>query len=113
MKAVAVKKGQSRVEADFQEMGTLRCDGCGEEFVIGQHHAFIDKRLANEQAHWLERVLAEEHERGGFLSIGKGSAGPWHLEPIFVDFETLDFRIERSCGQPEFRGGADGPETCP
>jgi hypothetical protein len=40
------------------------------------------------------------------LSIGKGSAGPWHLEPIFVDFETLDFRIERSGGQPEFRGGA-------
>jgi hypothetical protein len=31
----------------------------------------------------------------------KGSAGPWHLEPIFVDFETLDFRIERSCGQPD------------
>src|SRR6266481_9541060 len=41
-----------------------------------------------------------------FLSIGKGSAGPWHLEPIFVDFETLDFRIERSRGQPDFRGGA-------
>jgi len=41
-----------------------------------------------------------------FLSLGKGSAGPWHLEPIFVDFETLDFRIERSRGRPEFRGGA-------
>src|SRR6266446_1561965 len=41
-----------------------------------------------------------------FLSIGKGSAGPWHLEPIFVDFETLDFRIESSRGQPESRGGA-------
>jgi hypothetical protein len=48
-----------------------------------------------------------------FLSIGKGSAGPWHLKPIFVDFETLDFRIERSCGQPEFRGGAGWAETCP
>ena len=34
-----------------------------------------------------------------FPSIGKGSAGSWHLEPIFVDFETLDFRIERSCRQ--------------
>jgi hypothetical protein len=41
-----------------------------------------------------------------FLSIGKGSAGPWHLEPIFVDFETLDFRIERARAQREFRGGA-------
>jgi hypothetical protein len=34
MTAVAIKKGQIR-EADFQEMGTLRCDGCGEEFIIG------------------------------------------------------------------------------
>ena len=41
-----------------------------------------------------------------FLPMGKGSAGPWHLEPIFVDFETLDFRIERSRLQPEFRGRA-------
>jgi hypothetical protein len=24
------------------------------------------------------------------------SASAWHFEPIFVDFETLDFRIERS-----------------
>ena len=48
----------------------------------------------------------DDHPSGGFLSRGKGSAGPWHLEPIFVDFETLDFRIERSRGQPEFRGGA-------
>jgi hypothetical protein len=24
------------------------------------------------------------------------SASTWHFEPIFVDFETLDFRIERS-----------------
>ena len=63
MKAVAIKKGRSPAEADFQEMGTLRCDGCGEEFIIGQHPAFIDRRLANEKAYWLERVLAEEHER--------------------------------------------------
>ena len=49
---------------------------------------------------------SDDHPSGGFLSIGKGSAGPWHLKPIFVDFETLDFRIERSLGQPEFRGGA-------
>ena len=41
-----------------------------------------------------------------FLSIGKGSAGPWNLEPICVYFETLDFRIERSRAQPEFLGGA-------
>jgi hypothetical protein len=44
-------------------MGTLRCDGCGEEFCIGHGPAFANKWLAEEQAHWLERVLAEEHER--------------------------------------------------
>lgn len=64
MKAVAIKKGQNLEKAaEFQEMGTLRCDRCGEEFAISQHPAFIDKKLADEQAHWLERVLAEEHER--------------------------------------------------
>jgi hypothetical protein len=62
MKAVAIKKGQSRA-ADFQEMGTVRCDGCGEEFVIAHQTAFVDKWVADKQAHWLEKVLAEEHER--------------------------------------------------
>jgi hypothetical protein len=64
MRAVAIKKGQIREKAaDFQEMGTLRCDGCGEEFVIGHQPAFVDKWLADQQAHWLEKILAEEHER--------------------------------------------------
>ena len=31
---------------------------------------------------------------------GIDSASAWHFEPIFVDFETLDFRIERSRRQP-------------
>jgi hypothetical protein len=64
MKAVAIKKGQGQEKgAGLQEMGTLRCDGCGEEFFIGHHPAFVDKWLADRQAHWLEKVLAEEHER--------------------------------------------------
>ena len=64
MKAVAIKKGQSREKSvGFQEMGTLRCDGCGEEFVIAHQSPFVDKRAADQQAHWLERVLAEELER--------------------------------------------------
>jgi hypothetical protein len=65
MRAVAIKKGQTREKAGvgFQEMGVLRCDGCGEEFFIAHHPAFIDKRLADKQAQWLEKVLAEEHER--------------------------------------------------
>ncbi|MFZ0293208.1 MAG: hypothetical protein WAL52_06350 [Candidatus Sulfotelmatobacter sp.] len=64
MKAVAIKKGQSLEKATgFQEMGVVRCDGCGEEFVICHQRAFANKWGAEQQAHWLEKVLAEEHER--------------------------------------------------
>jgi hypothetical protein len=64
MRAVAIKKGQMRERAPgFTEMGTLRCDDCGEEFVIVHDPAFLDKTIAQRQAHWLEKVLAEEHER--------------------------------------------------
>jgi hypothetical protein len=64
MNAVAIKKGQTREKlAGFREMGTLRCDGCGEEFVIGHYPAFADKKVAEKQAGWLEKVLAEEHDR--------------------------------------------------
>ena len=65
MKAVAVRKGQTREKApdDFLEMGVLRCDACGEEFVICQRLVFEDRWRADQQAHWLEKVLAEEHER--------------------------------------------------
>jgi len=44
-------------------MGTLRCDHCGEEFIIFHDPDFVDKTVAQHQAHWLEKVLAEEHER--------------------------------------------------
>ncbi len=64
MKAIAIKKGHNREKAaGFQEMGTFRCDGCGEEFVIGHQPVLMDKWVAEEQARWLERVLAEEPER--------------------------------------------------
>jgi hypothetical protein len=64
MKAVAIKKGQTRERAPaFEEMGTFRCDGCGEEFIVFHHPAFVDKAMAARQAYWLEKVLAEEHER--------------------------------------------------
>ena len=64
MKAVAIKKGQSREKVvGFQEMGTLRCDSCGEEFLIIHHPVSVDKWVADKQAKWLEKVLAEEHER--------------------------------------------------
>jgi hypothetical protein len=64
MKAMAIKKGQIREKApDAHEMGTVRCDGCGEEFAINHQPEFADRRLAEKQARWLEKVLAEEHER--------------------------------------------------
>jgi len=64
MKAVAIKKGQTRERAPaFKEMGTFRCDGCGEEFIIFQDSTCVDKKAAERQVLWLEKVLAEEHER--------------------------------------------------
>lgn len=64
MRAVAIKKGQTRERVpSFTQMGTLRCDGCGEEFVILHNPSSVDKSVADRQAHWLEKVLAEEHQR--------------------------------------------------
>jgi len=50
MKAVAIKKGQIRekADADFYEMGTVRCDGCGEEFVISHQPSFTNKWAAEQ-----------------------------------------------------------------
>jgi len=63
-RTLAIKKGQTREKAvGFREMGTLRCDSCGEEFSIVHDPASADKMLAEMQAKWLEKVLAEEHER--------------------------------------------------
>ena len=64
MNAVAIKKGQTRERAPaFKEMGTLRCEGCGEEFIVFHDPSFADNRVAARQAQWLEKVLAEEHDR--------------------------------------------------
>jgi hypothetical protein len=64
VRTLAIKKGQTREKAmGFQEMGILRCDSCGEEFSIVHDAASADMMLAEMQAKWLEKVLAEEHER--------------------------------------------------
>jgi hypothetical protein len=65
MWAVAIKKSSREKTTDFQEMGTLKCDCCGEEFFIGHDPKSADKWVAAKQAAWLEKVLAEEHERDG------------------------------------------------
>lgn len=66
MQAVAIKKGQLREKATMpspREMGTLRCESCGEEFTIYHDSGFTDESAAARRAHWLEKVLAQEHER--------------------------------------------------
>jgi hypothetical protein len=63
MRAVAIKKSGREKTTGFQDMGTLRCDACGEEFFIGHNPQWVDKWVAEKQAKWLEKVLAEEHER--------------------------------------------------
>jgi hypothetical protein len=63
MRAVAIKRGSREKTTGFQEMGTLRCDSCGEEFIVWHDPALADKGVAARQALWLEKVLAEEHER--------------------------------------------------
>lgn len=64
MKAVAIRQGQVRERAPgYRNMGTLRCDGCGETFVIFHEPSFVSERSAERQALWLEKVLAEEHQR--------------------------------------------------
>jgi hypothetical protein len=63
MGAVAIKKSSREKAAGLQEMGTLRCDACGEEFILGHNPASVDRWIAEEQAKLLEKVLAEEHER--------------------------------------------------
>jgi hypothetical protein len=65
MKAVAIQKNPTRGKepSGFREMGTLRCDICGEDFVIYHHPTSVNNWVADRQAHWLEKVLAEEHER--------------------------------------------------
>jgi len=63
MQAVAIKKSSGEKTTGFQDMGTFRCDGCGEEFFIGHDPKSADEQAAKKQANWLEKVLAEEHER--------------------------------------------------
>ena len=64
MRAVAIKKGQSREKVvGSQEMGTLWYDGCGEEFCTDQHPTFVDKWVAEKQAKWLEKILAHERDK--------------------------------------------------
>jgi hypothetical protein len=55
MNAAVAIKGTFQSDADgFQTMGTVRCDGCGEEFFVWHQFAFASPPAAERQAHWLE-----------------------------------------------------------
>jgi hypothetical protein len=51
--SVAIKKGQFKVmpPPGFQTMGTVRCDGCGEEFFVWNQSSVASPALADRQAH--------------------------------------------------------------
>ena len=55
MKALAIKKGRMQEQAPLKEptqIGILRCDGCGEEFIIYHAARFMDQvALAVSRAH--------------------------------------------------------------
>ena len=60
MKAIALKKGSTQAQLSrLQETGMLRCDACGEGFVIGHPRELANPEIA--ERHWLEAKLAEEH----------------------------------------------------
>jgi hypothetical protein len=58
MKAAAIKKGHTDDRAvGFRDMGTFRCDQCGESFSIVLNPLLVGRWVAERQAHWLEKVL--------------------------------------------------------
>jgi hypothetical protein len=64
VKAIAVKKSWRQTAlTGLQKMGALRCDQCGQEFVICHFSQIADKRTAERQARWLANVLAKDHDR--------------------------------------------------
>ena len=67
---MAIKKGQIKERAPaFTDMGTFRCDRCGEEFIVFHAPVCVDKKAAERQARWLEKVLAEDTNEDGSTQI--------------------------------------------
>jgi len=60
------------VATGFQEMGTLRCDSCGEEFIVFHdfHKAtFADKKAAERQAQCSKGFLPRNTNGNGSTRI--------------------------------------------
>jgi hypothetical protein len=60
----ATRKDQEEIISPAREMwGTLRCDKCGAEFLIGPSRIYGALELATVYVQRLEKILAEEHEQ--------------------------------------------------
>jgi hypothetical protein len=60
--AIAFKKGHHRANSSYSEMmGTIRCDICGSEFLLGHRAGCADPSAAEKQALWLEKLFADQH----------------------------------------------------
>jgi transcription elongation factor Elf1 len=64
LNVVAVKKDQTDVKApDHDNWGTVTCDSCRAEFLIGPPTLFAVAGTANVYVKKLEEILAGEHTR--------------------------------------------------
>ena len=64
LRVIAVKKGQSEVSApEHATWGTVKCDWCPDEFLIGAPRLYGVFGTENEYVKKLEAILAAEHNR--------------------------------------------------
>jgi hypothetical protein len=85
---------------------------------ISSLHIYLDPDYTGEDEarfRWVRTVSGEsdDHPSGGFLSIGKGSAGPCTLNRYLLILKRLVFESSVRAGSPSFVAAPDGPETCP
>jgi hypothetical protein len=58
MKAAAIKKGHTDEKAlGFRDMGTFRCDHCGESFSVVHNPLLADRRVASDRRTGLKGFL--------------------------------------------------------
>ena len=78
-------------------MGTLRCDGCGEEFLINHQPEFTDKLVAEKQASWLERSLLKSTNATRNIPTGSNAGLIWRSRPgvEIMDRKTIQ-RFQKS-----------------
>lgn len=59
---VAIKKGQSEVNAPAHETwGTVTCEECGDQFLIGPNRIFGSRITAEQASKRLEELLDADH----------------------------------------------------